>query len=167
MQAVLDASPLRTTYQKLDPAVLAPTTDPLSGLFLGTFGPHGPELLHLERTLDVDGDPAIVATKLTGDRNVPAGEVSFMAKIGPKHKEKSQGIYPDHLRIKARYPGRGRVADYRYANPHWTPGELVQFQSLSAVVGDAELGFMWSVAHKGTTKRFLICLHRIQLPDIH
>lgn len=33
-------------------------TDPLSGLYLGSFGPHGPELLRLDRTM-VDGEEVV------------------------------------------------------------------------------------------------------------
>jgi hypothetical protein len=51
-----------------------------AGLFIGSFGPHGPELLRLQRGL-VDGEEAVLATKLTGDANVPAGAISFRAKV--------------------------------------------------------------------------------------
>jgi hypothetical protein len=48
----------------------------LSGLFLGTFGPHGPEVLSLSRSISLDsGEEELLGLKLTGDPNVPAGEV--------------------------------------------------------------------------------------------
>lgn len=43
-----------------------PRTDPFHGLYLGAFGPHGPELLYLNRDQDEDGSECVVATKLTG-----------------------------------------------------------------------------------------------------
>ena len=76
-------------------------TDPLSGLYLGSFGPHGPELLNLTRTL-VDGEEMVKALKLTGDANVPAGSVSFRAKTGRKHRLEARDVYPDELGIMAR-----------------------------------------------------------------
>jgi hypothetical protein len=49
-----------------------------SGLFLGTFGPHGPEVLSLSRSISLDsGEEELLGLKLTGDPNVPAGEVRF------------------------------------------------------------------------------------------
>ena len=54
-----------------------PKTDPFSGLYLGAFGPHGPELLLLRRSHWEDGEECVQGIKLTGDPNVPAGEVSF------------------------------------------------------------------------------------------
>lgn len=52
-------------------------TDPLCGLYLGAFGPHGPELLLLRRIPGHNGEECIQGVKVTGDVNVPAGEVSF------------------------------------------------------------------------------------------
>ena len=57
-----------------------PRTDPLAGLYIGSFGPHGPELLLMQRGL-LDGEEAVLATKVTGDPNVPAGTLSFRAKV--------------------------------------------------------------------------------------
>lgn len=54
---------------------------PPAGLYVGTFGPHGPELLQVSRQVE-EGQEWAVATKLTGDPNVPAGTVSWKALIG-------------------------------------------------------------------------------------
>ena len=40
--------------------------DPLTGVYTGVFGPHGPELLLMERQC-MDGEEWVTATKLTGD----------------------------------------------------------------------------------------------------
>uniref|UniRef100_A0A383V8X1 Uncharacterized protein n=1 Tax=Tetradesmus obliquus TaxID=3088 RepID=A0A383V8X1_TETOB len=54
----------------------------LAGLWKGLYGPHGCELLSL--SLDFSQRSArIVATKLTGDVNVPAGEVTWRAQAAP------------------------------------------------------------------------------------
>ncbi len=41
-------------------------TDPLSGLFIGAFGMHGPELLSLARGVDEEGEEMVFATKVFG-----------------------------------------------------------------------------------------------------
>jgi hypothetical protein len=56
------SAPTRLTYERLEPAS---TTDQYSGYFLGSFGVHGPELLHLQRGL-WDGEEAVIAHKVTG-----------------------------------------------------------------------------------------------------
>ena len=53
----------------------------------------------------------MLGIKLTGDHNVPAGHVSFRAKIGRKHRRSGYDLmYPPELEISARYAGEGRVA---------------------------------------------------------
>lgn len=48
---------------------------------------------------------------MTGDPNVPAGNVSFRARIGRKHRVSGWDVmYPPELDVQARYPGEGRVA---------------------------------------------------------
>jgi len=141
-------------------------TDPFCGLYLGAFGPHGPELLLLRRSLWDDGEECIQGIKLTGDVNVPAGEVSFRVKVGRKHRLESRGVYPEDLGIAARYQGQGRVAEQGFRDPHWVEGELLQFSSGGApghrLTGGAQLGFVWAVPG---TRRFLILLNRMTLPE--
>ncbi len=40
--------------------------------------------------------------QVTGDANVPAGSVSFRAKVGRKHRLDARDVYPDELGIVAR-----------------------------------------------------------------
>jgi hypothetical protein len=47
---------------------------------MGSFGVHGPELLRLRRVV-LEGEEMVQAVKVTGDANVPAGAVSFRAKV--------------------------------------------------------------------------------------
>jgi hypothetical protein len=53
-------------YTRLDDSVMQPgRDDPLTFYFIGTYGEHGPEVLHLQRGI-VDGEEALVAHKVTG-----------------------------------------------------------------------------------------------------
>lgn len=149
------------TYKRL--SLEHPKTDPLCGLFLGSFGPHGPELLQLTR-YTADGDEMVQAVKVTGDANVPAGSVSFRAKVGRKHRLDARDVYPDELGIMARYKGEGRVANKAFTQPRWVEGELLVFNSKGGpLTGGAQLGFVWAVPGE---KRFLILLSRVELGDI-
>lgn len=71
-------------------------------MYIGGYGPHGLELIQLQRGYGRwDEDAATPSTsassgddfyeyvegaKVTGDPNVPAGKVTFRAKVGPKYK---------------------------------------------------------------------------------
>lgn len=100
---VLSSPPSKTYRYTRIPHDPASRTDPFTGVYLGAFGPHGPELLQLQRIVDSDGDEAVTAVKLTGDANVPAGVTSFRAKIGRKHRQTAKEYYPEELGITARW----------------------------------------------------------------
>ncbi|KAG1660345.1 hypothetical protein FOA52_014398 [Chlamydomonas sp. UWO 241] len=143
--------------------------DALCGLFLGSFGPHGPELLRLVRstgdaTSATPGEEMVQAVKLTGDANVPAGSVSFRACVGRQHRLDSRDVYPDELGIVARYKGEGLVAQKGFTQPRWVDGELLVFGGHGGpLTGGASLGFVWAVPGE---KRFLILLNRVDLNDL-
>jgi len=162
-----------TRYQRLD--LDLPSTDPFTGYFVGNFGKHGPELLRLRREwqrLSADGDgldaeapleEVVVAEKVTGDRNVPAGTVSFRARVGRQHRLDSS-MYPDDLMITGRYKGEGRVAKADYQEPKWVEGDLLVFNKRAdPLMMGAELGFVWSVPGR---RRYLILLNRVDLASL-
>lgn len=156
--AAADAQTVAITYKRIDTSYAR--MDPLSGLYLGSFGPHGPELLHLARSI-VDGEEFVTATKLTGDANVPAGLISFRAKVGRKHRLDGRDIYPDELGITARYKGEGCTANKGFSQPKWVEGELLVFNAKgNPLTAGAELGFVWAIPNE---KRFLILLNRVEL----
>ncbi|KAL4425295.1 hypothetical protein ABPG75_009311 [Micractinium tetrahymenae] len=136
-------------------------TDPFDGLYVGTFGPHGPELLQVSRQVE-GGQEWVVATKLTGDPNVPAGTVSWKALIGRGNRLPVE-MYPAEMAVTARYRGQGQVAQAGFQRPKWVDGELLVFGADSAFVQGAQLGFTFDV---NKSQRFLIVLHRVDLDDV-
>lgn len=150
----------KVRYARLTPQ--GARTDPLTGLYIGAFGPHGPELLQLSRGTWQDGEEAVYGVKVTGDPNVPAGSLSFRAKVGRRHRLEPSEEYPPDLGVVVRYKGEGRIAATGYRNPRWVEGELLQFSSNSPVTRGAQLGFVWSVPGE---KKFLILLNKVDLDN--
>ena len=74
----------------------------LVGRWSGDFGPHGEEIVEIAP----EGEE-LVATKITGDPNVPAGQVSFRVVMLWRHGT-----------------GQGQIAETGYRNPRWVPGQL-------------------------------------------
>lgn len=133
------------------------TTDVFQGIYIGSFGPHGPEVIQVERNL-IDGKEWVYGVKLTGDNNVPAGQVSFKAQVGRECKLSSSGVYPIEYGVQARYPGQGRVAREGYSSPKWVDGELLALTKSNPITRGAELGFVFNV---DSSKKFLLLFERI------
>lgn len=67
----------------------------------------------------VDGEEWVQGTKLTGDQNVPAGKVTFRAKVGKAARLPPSAAYPPEFGVRQRYKGQGRVARDGYSNAKW------------------------------------------------
>jgi hypothetical protein len=143
------------SYERLElPSVF---TDAFQGIYLGSFGPHGPEVIQVRRTM-IDGQDWAEGVKITGDVNVPAGEISFRARVGKENKQSPSGVYPIEYGVQSRYPGQGRVAREGYSSPKWVDGELLTLTKSNPITRGAELGFVF---HVEASKKFLLLFERV------
>jgi len=104
----------------------------MHGLWVGKYGDHGFEMINVTYAGDT-----LVATKVTGDQNVPKGEVSFTVDLSPHiHSDKGMlSLEPIELNAKAsrqwgkkflpRYQGQGQVAAEGFTNAKWIEGQLI------------------------------------------
>jgi len=105
----------------------------LSGLWVGKYGEHGYEMVNVTYVGGELGN-TLVASKVTGDKNVPKGEITFTADLHPKAKGRSD-LDPIELSDAAakqwghkhlpRYPGRGQVAAEGFVNNQWMDVQLI------------------------------------------
>jgi len=111
----------------------------MHGLWVGKYGEHGYEMINVTYSGDT-----IVATKVTGDQNVPKGEVSFTVDLSPNlsmgHHSSTDPtagapLEPIELNPKAatqwgkkylpRHLGKGQVASENFSNAQWMEGQLI------------------------------------------
>lgn len=101
----------------------------LQGLWVGKYGDHGYEMVNVTYVGDT-----LIATKVTGDKNVPKGEITFTADLNPDAKGRDE-LDPIELSDIAskqwghkhlpRFPGQGHVAAEGFKNQQWMDGQLI------------------------------------------
>ena len=98
------------------------------------YGEYGYEMINVTYT----GDDTMIATKITGDKNVPAGKVTFTVDLAPVISPTTgqlTHLEPIELDNKAqkqwgkkylpRHLGKGQVAGENFANPQWMEGQMI------------------------------------------
>jgi len=101
----------------------------LEGLWVGKYGEHGYEMINVTYV-----DDNLIATKVTGDKNVPKGEITFMSNLGPTEESKVK-LPPIELSDFAseqwgqkhliRFPGKGQVALEGFTDNQYVDGQLI------------------------------------------
>lgn len=113
----------------------------LHGLWVGKYGSSGYQMINITYVGDT-----IIATKVTGDKNVPKGEVTFQANLSPSSEPGSyKRLEPIVLSEAAakkwgtsklhRFTGKGQVAAEGFKDREWMDGQLI-------MVGDY-FSFAW------------------------
>jgi hypothetical protein len=112
---------------------------------------HGYEMINITYAGDT-----LIAYKVTGDKNVPQGEITFQADLNPllvtgnvadsNSNPTTDPLQPITLTDKAskkwgttelpRYTGLGQVAEPGFLNHQWMDGQLI-------IIGDEFFSFAW------------------------
>lgn len=100
----------------------------LDGLWVGKYGEHGFEMINVTYSGD-----ELIAYKVTGDKNVPKGEVSFRVDLSPSGNMNmlepielgTQAAEQWGNRFLQRFMGEGQVASRGFVNPQWMDGQLI------------------------------------------
>ncbi|KAF6160608.1 hypothetical protein GIB67_019548 [Kingdonia uniflora] len=159
-----------TTFNRIE---IPASSDLLSGLYVGVHGLYTSEVIHLKRKFgqwqedgltqkppNLEFYEYVEALKLTGDPQVPAGQVAFRAKVGKQYQLPHKGIIPEEFGVVARYKGQGRLAEPGFQNPRWVDGELVILDG-KYIKGGPVVGFVyWAPDY-----HFLVFFNRLRLQE--
>ena len=102
----------------------------LEGLWVGNYGTHGYEIIEIAYE-NVRGEQWLVATEVTGDEHVAAGECTFRVNLTPDMKQ------PDPLAVTVRgeeveleaFVGEGVIAEKGGKSRQSVPGKLILFEA--------------------------------------
>ncbi|ORX82849.1 hypothetical protein K493DRAFT_388414 [Basidiobolus meristosporus CBS 931.73] len=138
---------------KLFPFEVNPSaSSPLQGLWVGTYGPHGCEILLFN--YDEQGSQ-LLASKITGDINVPRGEITFLVDFGRELVDASNVLFRGY-RV---YAGQGQIASNSFLNSrmidiecmHRFPcrmiGILIRFIRIGIWISNDEIAVYWCDLH--------------------
>ncbi|KAL3475168.1 hypothetical protein BJX99DRAFT_162592 [Aspergillus californicus] len=128
-----------STYSTLDPSLYTPTKEkPYQGIWVGDYSAHGCEFLlflqHDKEAEDYDArDPgndeipqrgSLEAVKLTGDPNVPRGQLSFVSDdIGPGGTVRiaTEALFQGARVVRS----RGHIAGLGFRDDTFIPSQLI------------------------------------------
>jgi len=126
----------------------------LEGLWVGKYGEHGYEMINVTYQGDL-----LIAYKVTGDKNVPRGEITFQVDLNPLDRKvvsdssndpssmsTVEQLQPISLTAKAakkwgttqlpRHKGLGQVAEAGFKKNQWMEGQLI-------IIGEDYFSFAW------------------------
>ncbi|KAK1402081.1 hypothetical protein POM88_001686 [Heracleum sosnowskyi] len=140
-----------TTFNKINATA---SSDPLTGLYVASNGFLVTEVIQFTRKFgqwqeigETEGSSKtesydyVEAVKLTGDPDVPAGQVSFRAKVGEQYKLAPGSVLEQKFGAVARYKGKGRLTGFQ--NSGWVDVEVFVLGEKYRKDGFA-LGFLYS-----------------------
>jgi Cyclin D1 binding domain len=96
-------------------------------------GSHGTQVINITYSGD-----EMIATKCTGDRNVPRGEVTFTANLEPRNTSALPPIQLISEQRKGefrRFPGKGQVSRRGFKDHRYVEGQLILFEN--------QFSFVW------------------------
>jgi len=121
----------------------------LEGLWIGKYGDHGFDMINITYVGDI-----MIAKKVTGDKNVPAGDITFQLDMSPPLSDSSlRSLRPTRKPLEniilseeaakrwgtsqiTRYLGLGQVAEEGFTNNQWVDGQLI-------VISEEYFSFSW------------------------
>jgi len=109
----------------------------MHGLWVGKYGEHGYELINITYS----GDNTLIATKVTGDKDIPKGEVTFTVDLSPRISASVQPAHATHIepielnpqeerqwgkQYLPRHLGKGQDASDNFTNnASWMEGQMI------------------------------------------
>ncbi|GAO49292.1 hypothetical protein G7K_3444-t2 [Saitoella complicata NRRL Y-17804] len=122
LRVVVNGRDVYESFGRLHPELMRRTKEkPLQGLWVGDYSAHGPEYLLLNYEV-MENNTVLHAVKITGDPNVPRGEITFRVPdiVNPVRTKTSE----DGTTRKY-YPAWGQIAGYGFTSSEWTEAEFV------------------------------------------
>ncbi|KAI5803753.1 hypothetical protein EDC01DRAFT_468552 [Geopyxis carbonaria] len=143
------------TFNALDPSLWTPTAaHPWRGLWVGDYFKHGAEIVLLHQSAD---GSRLEAIKLTGDPNVPRGELTWrvpdlaaVMRTTPAWEVE----WPDAQVVA----GEGQLADTGYKNACWVPLEVI-------LAAPDKVVAMWDMKPIGVQGMTVSVYRRIRVED--
>ncbi len=99
------------------PPIPGPGPEDCTGLWIGDYSSHGPEILYLYYPTPT----SLHAVKITGDPNVPRGQFSWIVDNLATHRICQEDEWPGARAVL----GRGQISPHGYSAPTWIEVEII------------------------------------------